>query len=644
MKLKSVNIKNYKLFHGQSNPITIDDNVTAFIGENESGKSSILECLAKCLNEDIIENHTKYNKMDDCSKFLKKRELNDNSIFAQLNFHIQEKNAKKYRDQLPSLNKFINFNNNLTIDVPINHRLEISDGISFDDDKYYDFALNYIDIHDIEFILSSYVDKNYLVRLDEIIKSIEEKDKLNFKQSLFDIKKSVSKYQTLGNTTVNSYIEWYFGDLMIDDLPLFTYYSDYYSLANENIIDNVINEKFENLNTHEKTLKALIEISEISSFFESNKNHPSLLNEHLDESSIELTEKLSQYWDADKKFEVILSIDKKKYLNKDVYELNIYIKNTKDNKRINLKHRSRGFKWYFNFYIWFEYLNSMHNKKLIFLLDEPGINLHGIAQDNLLNFIYEISNKNQVLYSTHSPFMLKNEHLSNIRSVFNDEKKGAIVTESIHVKNKKALLPLQAALGYKVSQSLFISDKVLLVEGISDVAFIRKASMILKEKNREFLNDDIAITPTGGISKLCTFTSLMNGNDISFYCLLDTCTDSDKKKIDSHVQGKIINKKAISYYHEYTKKEHSDIEDLFEIEEYLEFYNKSNPDKKYVSKTDILESEKGILLSIENFTNEKFSHNPPSLYFQNGYEGEISSETIDRFEKIFKSVNKYLIK
>lgn len=108
-------------------------------------------------------------------------------------------------------------------------------------------------------------------------------------------------------------------------------------------------------------------------------------------------------------------------------------------------------------------------KNIIILLDEPGLGLHGKAQADFIRFIEErLSQKRQVIYSTHSPFMVQPNKLERVRIVEEkDSEQGSKITEDVLTTDPDTLFPLQGALGYDLAQHLFISKDNLVVEGTS---------------------------------------------------------------------------------------------------------------------------------------------------------------------------------
>lgn len=91
-----------------------------------------------------------------------------------------------------------------------------------------------------------------------------------------------------------------------------------------------------------------------------------------------------------------------------------------------LTSRSKGFQWFFSFWVWFEAIKKTERTPFVFLLDEPGLHLHEDAQKNLLDFLQKLSETYQITYTTHSPFLLENSRQSVYRLVNGEN--GTVVT------------------------------------------------------------------------------------------------------------------------------------------------------------------------------------------------------------------------
>ncbi len=118
--------------------------------------------------------------------------------------------------------------------------------------------------------------------------------------------------------------------------------------------------------------------------------------------------------------------------------------------------RSMGFRWYLSFYINFiaQTFEARANE-YFFLIDEPGIHLHPAGQKDLAKIMEDLAMKNQLVYTTHSPFMINREHPQRVRLVTKD-KDGTRVDSEAYRQNWK---PLRSSIGLMISDLFFFSER-----------------------------------------------------------------------------------------------------------------------------------------------------------------------------------------
>ena len=92
----------------------------------------------------------------------------------------------------------------------------------------------------------------------------------------------------------------------------------------------------------------------------------------------------------------------------------------------------------------------------ILLLDEAGLSRHPLAQRDLSNFFNSLSN--QIVYTTHSPFLMEADALDRVRSVYIDENGRTTVSQNLRADPKiptalKSIYSVHVALGLSVSAS-----------------------------------------------------------------------------------------------------------------------------------------------------------------------------------------------
>ncbi len=179
---------------------------------------------------------------------------------------------------------------------------------------------------------------------------------------------------------------------------------------------------------------------------------------------------------------------------------------------IELESRSKGFQWFFSFYLVFLEESQEGHKDAVLLLDEPGLHLHPTAQQELIAFFETLAKDNPLIYTTHSPFLIDGEHIHRVRPVTEDETGQSRISVDSWPKDRETIFPLQAAAGYAMVRGLFQHKKNVLVEGMSDYLYLHALNLNCHSLGRQGLPDDIYITPCGG-------TKLVGHQQFSFWQL-----------------------------------------------------------------------------------------------------------------------------
>jgi predicted ATP-dependent endonuclease of OLD family len=293
------------------------------------------------------------------------------------------------------------------------------------------------------------------------------------------------------------------------------------------------------------------------------------------------------------------------------------------------------------------------------LLDEPGTSLHAKAQEDLLRYFKEkLIPHHQVIYTTHSPFMVPADNLLAARTVEDvvkrdkngdiEEVLGTKVREDVLSVDRETLFPLQGALGYEITQTLFIGKNSLLVEGPSDILYLKAYSAELARLKRVSLDKAWTITPVGGVDKVSAFMSLLYGNKLNIAVLTDVAK-GQKKKIEDLRKSKLLNEARIITANAYTGTDEADIEDMIGRDGYIALVKEAYGLKKF--KLDATPTER-VVKDIEDAfrllppETPEFDHFFPSSYLIEhpavlktlpGYD-----DALNRFESLFKELNKFI--
>lgn len=646
MKLTNVTIHKYKSFEQEQN-FEVQEDVTILVGMNESGKTSVLESIAKT-NYFQNDKKFKFNLTHDYprreKKNIDKLNIEPNAITC---IYSVSDDLINYIDN--NIGKGVFSQKSVSITTKYDNRNTWND-INADFKKFIELKTSELGISskalndklekiqnekDLENIVSEYKDENLIACLNEL--KVYLKNEWNW----------------------NNPIQEYIARILIKpNLPKFLYYDEYYSLSSRIVIEKISKEELEDEEL--KTAKALLELADLNpEDILKAKDFEDYIAE-LEATEAIISDELFKYWSTNSNLSIEFKIEAKEekvkktirnnYNNEEVIDVNIVehildirVKNQRTRVSLPLKNRSKGFNWFFSFLVWFKKIQEDKNSKYILLLDEPGLNLHASAQKDMLRFIEDLSKDYQIIYTTHSPFSIPSNNLERIRTVL-ETKDGSKISDSIQEKDPNTLFPLQAALGYDIAQNLFVGEKNLLVEGVSDMIFLLTMSSIFEEAGKVALRNDIVIVPTGGLEKVATFISLMRGNNLEIACLLDTYTDQKSKaKFENIIYQKLIHKNKVRFFDEYLKDyTQADIEDLFDKEDYLKVFNQAFNEHLDIKPSDLDGTIKPIILQINKHLKiTRYNHYRPANQLSKNALNikDLKKTTLENFEKLIIDIN-----
>ncbi|MFJ1260750.1 AAA family ATPase [Cupriavidus sp. CuC1] len=318
---------------------------------------------------------------------------------------------------------------------------------------------------------------------------------------------------------------------------------------------------------------------------------------------------------------------------------------------VNLSDRSRGFQWFFAFYITFSAdTDGGHAENAVLLLDEPGLYLHAKSQSDLLRH-FEHDFTNQILYSTHSPFMVPTHSLDSVRTVNIAEDTGTTVTND-PAGDARTLFPLQAALGYDLAQSLFVGPNNLVVEGVTDFWIMSAVSAYLSDRGRTALTNDLTLTPAGGAQKVPYMVALLTSESLNVLVLLDTERDSKITK-DELLKAKLIREQNVVFVSEAftSPPNEADIEDIFDPSSYealvRESYSEELKGKTLNLNANIPRIARRIELGLSDIGIPFHKTRPTRLFLKKMADDPdqvLSTQSLEQFERLFELINKRLSK
>lgn len=352
-------------------------------------------------------------------------------------------------------------------------------------------------------------------------------------------------------------------------LPIFVYLEEFPELDGHQDMDEFINRRDQaNRQEAHRNFQRLCKVAGLdpTAIWQHKEKDADARNRLTNRASAQMTKAIKELW-KDRALKVKFSVDGKFFDTRVSDEAEVF------DVEVNLNERSRGFRWFFSFYTSFAADTMGGDKdKAILLLDEPGLYLHATSQADLIKHLWT-GYRNQIIYTTHSPFMVPTNHLETIRTVERDHEKGTIVHNE-PVGDTQTLFPLQSALGYSLSQSLFIGPNNLVVEGVTDYWYLTVVNERLAERNRPALPSDLVVTPAGGAQRVPTMVALLASQKLNVVVLLDQEPEGENAKREL-LRQKLLGDKRIVQIPSSTTAGGADIEDLLDPETFAALVKES---------------------------------------------------------------------
>ena len=651
MKLVEVQAQNFQSVR-DSGSFEIGD-VTCLVGKNEAGKTALLKALYR-LNP-INSADAEYNVMDDYPR-------SDVSTYeaevtagkrqhvqvVRATFRLDDEDMAGVEDALgnswlgegsPTLVLSKGYDNNLVVE-----------SLDIDADK----AIQHlVESADLPVTLAEALSNSR--SMEEMLEHLEEgatrDPETKLRTALLEIQeRGIACYM--------------YDHILAERLPKFLYFDEYYQMTGQDNLEAIRDRRDGGtLSNSDHPLLGLIELAglDLNQMLEPGRTQT--LVARLEGASNHLTQQVMTHWSQNRHLR--MEFDVRAAQPEDPQGMtsgtNIWgnVKDTRHMVTTSMGSRSRGFVWFFSFLAWYSQLRSK-GEKLILLLDEPGLSLHAKAQEDLLRYFdEELVPHHQVVYTTHSPFMVAPSRFDRVRIVqdlsieerserLSPEQEGTKVLTEVLNATPDSLFPLQGALGYEIHQTLFIGPNSLVVEGVSDLLYIQTVSGALHTAGRQGLSPEWTITPVGGSGKVPTFVALVGAQSGINAAVLIDFQEKDSQIIENLYKEKLLKKNQVLTFADFTEADEADIEDLFEPDFYLDLVNAEFG--TMIREGDLPQVSPRIIRRLEkHFENTplpnsaKFNHYRPARYLsENTATLQISDHALDQFEMVFKELNRLL--
>lgn len=500
MKLHSVELTNYRSIGIDHNEIIIEPNITAIIGKNESGKSNVLSGLSGILFRNKMTNvfaENNVNRNSDNGKIVYRitlKALPDESQCLQEDTTITitsesysavggimryyEENVKASVDafyEIVNANPFKFTGNDLTVFRQRCSQIKIEDSI---DVPSTNAALN---------IFAQWASR------------VPAEQQAQYKSAIDSV---LTKWQEL------CYL-----------FPVMFYRRNDRILQSEYKGDTLKKEL-------ETTNSFLFQFVKYIGF--TKEQILQAVSGRTDGSTSNLQDKIQRAIDTkiNTPFESFYTVEKVTLKARFTTNVLSFTVSTDSGSTMTLGERSDGLRWYLNLFI-DVMANNLPSRQVVYLFDEPGISLHVNAQKELLKLFADLASKgNQIVYTTHSPYMLDTENsgIERIRATVKDESgitkiyRTAYHPDIAPDAQEDTLTPIIRALGMSISDTFGPAHEKfnVVTEGISDCVYLlcigKKLGIDLSK---------YAFIPVVGASNLINVCTILHGWGCNYMALFD---------------------------------------------------------------------------------------------------------------------------
>jgi len=439
-------------------------------------------------------------------------------------------------------------------------------------------------------------------------------------------------------------------------LPKFVYFDNYSTMKGKISISDLKKRTSEGsqLDDADRTFMSLLTLSGVSiEDLEEDLSYEDIKVE-LESASIAITDEIFEYWQQNRQLKVEFDLSQGDHRDPPPFNegkiLHVRIENARHRVTVAFDERSKGFVWFFSFLSYFSHLEETEESELVILLDEPGTALHAMAQKDFLRFMDErLAPQCQVLYTTHSPFMVDLKKLNRVRMVQDMDGVGTVVSHDAVGNDSETVFPLQMALGYQMAQTLFLSPHCLMVNSASDLIFLQTMGEMASATGTPRMDPRWVVVPVGSAENLPTFVSLLGDNYVSVAVMMDI-TPTNKARVERiNKANSGVDEGAVKWV-EVTRVRDADIEDLFEPSFYLKLVNMAyaNDLEKPITMKTISDSNPRIAervsayFSAAGIAGGEFDRYRPASYLLENfveYRDEITDDTVDKFGSLIQRIN-----
>ncbi|GAB3726528.1 AAA family ATPase [Spirosoma lituiforme] len=278
----------------------------------------------------------------------------------------------------------------------------------------------------------------------------------------------------------------------------------------------------------------------------------------------------------------------------------IWVCDEKRTEEIELDGRSKGLQWFFSFFLTFRAGQKGGHANCILLLDEPGLSLHPTAQQDLLAFLHSLAQTNQLVYTTHSPFMIGSQALDNLNILHIGSDGHSVVSDAYSASTSDtnaSFYPIRAALNLTLSDHILTGHSLVLVDGASSQVYLQLMQSYLLKMGHHPPTQTLLFIPTASPADVEPLACLLAQQAGAMpYVLLDgtACAAALAKTLQETIYKDVPDRVI-------TLGESQWLEDLFPANELARQFSRMYRGQKTDDFDYLLQPDASIVAQIQSF-------------------------------------------
>ncbi len=529
MKLIAFKIENFKSIVNTGWVTLSKDGISCLIGQNESGKSAVLEALncfgSKTMQDDFIRNDMTSPGVH-CRFELEKKQVD--KILAQFS------KADGYKELVSHFEKLKN-----VITVLVNN--------NGNNDNEFEYTGFDADLH------------KFLLAQKPVSKEMLEDATLT-PQELLSLKERHSLTWAAFNSAWNKH------------RPAFILFND-----EDNLLPNEISVKDLTNDSDVSGKQAVLNLLAVANIdiAKLETGNARAIKQYMSTSNKGITAQFQDFWTQrigkGSRIEVEIELGNRdsKHAESGQQFLQFWIKDGEHT--LHPKQRSKGVRWFISFYLSLK-ADSLKKKdsKSIFLIDEPGASLHARAQEDVIKVFEDIHKTNQIIYTTHSQHLIQFDNLYRLLAVQrrddNDDDSDTFIIPAYHLgsASTNTLAPILEHMGINFSnQDVIARNNNIILEEVSALYYFQAFSILKDSKKYNYL-------PATGVSNVEQLALLFLGWGLGFSIIFDD-DSAGRKAYQNIVKNVYIGNEDEAKKHIYRIKKCAGIEDVFDKSDFAKY-------------------------------------------------------------------------